>query len=227
MKTPAELAISWMQTLHIQHRCGGGYQIKVRPSYVEEILFGSPAGTWPTPPAFDPPWKKKANRTRGVGTGVSQASGANGSCESTSSSGSTPTLTPRKNKYRSTSQNSSYCDAAKLHALFRITPAIARGSHSPHPRETPARAVHPAGPQRQSAGWAIPTRSPTYCPWYRSPPASTPCTDGPRDPRPAPSGVTFWSPLVTASAPSVSVSVPAMPPTPQGGATQKAKPPWK
>lgn len=109
MKTPVELAISGMQTLQVQHGCQDGYQIKVRPSYVEETLFGSPAGTWPTPPDFDPPWRKKANRTRGVGTGVSQASGANGSCESTSSSGSTPTLTPRKNKYRLTSQTPSYC----------------------------------------------------------------------------------------------------------------------
>nr|CAI9688582.1 unnamed protein product [Rangifer tarandus platyrhynchus] len=108
MKTPAELAIRGMQTLHVQHRCWDGYQVKVRPSFVEETLFGSPAGTWPTPPDFDPAWRK-ANRTRGVGTGASQASGANGSCESTSSSGSTPTLTPRKNKYRLTSQTPSSC----------------------------------------------------------------------------------------------------------------------
>ena len=35
------------------------------------------------------------------------------------------------------------------------------------------------------------------------PPASSPCTNGPRDPRPAPSGVTFQSPLVTPRARSV------------------------
>lgn len=109
MKTPVELAISGMQTLHVQHRGRSGYRVKVRPSYVDETLFGSPAGTRPVPPDFDPPWMKKANRSRGVGTGVSQALGANGSCESTSSSGSTPTLTPRKNKYRLIRQTPSYC----------------------------------------------------------------------------------------------------------------------
>ena len=53
MKTPVELAISQMQALHIQQRCVGSYQIKVRPSHVEETLFGSPAGTQPIPPDFD------------------------------------------------------------------------------------------------------------------------------------------------------------------------------
>ncbi|XP_011953265.3 RBPJ-interacting and tubulin-associated protein 1 isoform X2 [Ovis aries] len=111
MKTPVEMAISGMQTLHVQHRGRSGYRVKVRPSYVDETLFGSPAGTRPAPPDFDPPWMKKANRPRGVGTGVSQALGANGSCESTSSSGSTPTLTPRKkNKYRLISHTPSYCE---------------------------------------------------------------------------------------------------------------------
>lgn len=110
MKTPVELAISQMQTLHIQHRCGGSHQIKVRPSQVEETLFGSPAGTWPIPPDFDTPWRKKASRTKRAETGVSQASGAKGSYEYTSSSSSTPTLTPRKNKYRLIRQTPSYCD---------------------------------------------------------------------------------------------------------------------
>ena len=77
---------------------------------MEETLFGSPAGTWPIPPDFDTPWRKKASRTRRVETGVSQASGAKGSYEYTSSSGSTPTLTPRKNKYRLIRQTPSYCD---------------------------------------------------------------------------------------------------------------------
>ena len=38
MKTPVELAISGMQTLHVQHRGRGGYRVKVRPSYVDETL---------------------------------------------------------------------------------------------------------------------------------------------------------------------------------------------
>ena len=75
MKTPVELAISQMQALHIQHRCAGSYQIKVRPSHVEETLFGSPAGTRPIPPDLDTSWRKKANRTRGVGTGCHRHQG--------------------------------------------------------------------------------------------------------------------------------------------------------
>ncbi|KAB0401853.1 hypothetical protein E2I00_010834, partial [Balaenoptera physalus] len=169
VKTPVDLAISGMQTLHVQQRCRGSCRVKVRPSYVDETLFGGPAGTQPTPPVFDPPWMRKASRTRGVGTGASQASGANGSCETTSSRDKTLTLAPRKkNKYRLIGHTPSYCDeslfgsrpegagweapwmakgdAAKLHALFWTPPATPRDSHSPRPRETPVRAIHPAGP---------------------------------------------------------------------------------
>ncbi|XP_008570806.1 PREDICTED: RBPJ-interacting and tubulin-associated protein 1 isoform X2 [Galeopterus variegatus] len=169
MKTPVELAISGMQTLHPQRHCRGGYRVKARASYVDETLFASPAGTRPPPPDFDPPWVEKTNRTKGVGTGASQALGARGSCETTPSRGRTPTLTPRKkNKYRLISHTPSFCDeslfgsrpegtsweapgmakgdAAKLRALFWTPPATPRGSHSPCPRETPLRAIHPAGP---------------------------------------------------------------------------------
>lgn len=167
MKTPGELAISGMQSLHREHRCRGGRLVKARASYVDETLFGSPSGPRPPPPDFDPPWVER-NRTKGAGPGASRASGANGSCETTSSRGSTPTLTPRKkNKYRLISHTPSYCDeslfgsraegascetprmakgdAAKLHTLFWTPPATPRG-HSPHSRETPLRAIHQAGP---------------------------------------------------------------------------------
>lgn len=101
MKTPVELTITGMQSLHRQHRCRGGYRVKAKASYVDETLFGSPVGTRPTLPDFDPPWVEKANRTKGVGTESSRASGANRNFETASSRGSTPTLTPRKkNKYR-------------------------------------------------------------------------------------------------------------------------------
>lgn len=170
MKTPVELAISGMQTLHRQHRCRGGYRVKARASYVDETLFGSPSGTRPTPPDFDPPWVEKANRTKGVGREATRASGANGSCETTPSRGSTPTLTPRKkNKYRLISHTPSYCDeslfgsrpvgtrweapwmvkggASKLHTLFWTPPATPR-DHPSHPRETPERTIHPSAPMK-------------------------------------------------------------------------------
>ncbi|XP_023059702.1 RBPJ-interacting and tubulin-associated protein 1 isoform X1 [Piliocolobus tephrosceles] len=177
MKNPVGLAISGMQTLRLQHRCRGGYRVKARPSYVDETLFGSPASTRPTPPDFDPPWVEKANRSRDVGKEASKALGAKGSCETTPSRGSTPTLTPRKkNKYRLISHTPSYCDeslfgsrsegasfgaprmakgdAAKLRALFWTPPATPRGSHSPRPREAPLRAIHPAGPSKTEPGAA-------------------------------------------------------------------------
>lgn len=170
MKTPVELAISGMQTLHRPHRSRGGYQVKARASYVDETLFGSPSGTRPTPPDFDPPWVEKAGRTKGVGREAPRASGANGSRETTSSRGSTPALTPRKkNKYRLISHTPSYCDeslfgsrpvgacweapwmvkggASKLHTLFWTPPATPRG-HPPHPRETPVHTIHPSAPTK-------------------------------------------------------------------------------
>lgn len=269
MKAPVELAISGMQTLHHPRRCRRGCQVKARASYVDETLFGSPAGPRPTPPDFDPPWVEKANRTKGVSTEASRASEANRSSETTSSRGSTPTLTPRKkNKYRLISHTPSYCDeslfgsrskgtsweapwmakgdAAKLHTLFWTPPATPRGSHSPRPRETPLRAVHPADASETEPRVAAGSRklsvdgldaprplrrersqSLTHlnAPSTGRPHTSDPHTNGPGNPRPSPSGVTFRSPLVTPRARSVSVSVPTTPR--RGGATQKPKPPWK
>ncbi|XP_054449882.1 RBPJ-interacting and tubulin-associated protein 1 [Pteronotus mesoamericanus] len=265
MKTPVALAVSGMQTLHRQRHCRGGSQARARASYVDETLFGSASGTRPTPPDFDPPWVEKADRTKGVGA---EASRAPGSCETTSSRGCTPTLTHRKkNKYRLISHTPSYCDeslfgsrpegaslgapwtakgeAAKLHSLFWTPPATPRG-HSPQPRETPLRAIHPAGPSeteprvgadsRQLSVGALdsprpgsrePSHSLTrlHVPTTGRPPTSGPHANRARDPRPSPLGVTFRSPPVTPRARSGSVSVPA---TPQrGGAPQKPKPPWK
>ncbi|XP_077016022.1 RBPJ-interacting and tubulin-associated protein 1 [Tamandua tetradactyla] len=261
-----ELAVSGMQTLHLQHCCRGSHRVKARASYVDETLFGSPAGTRPAPPEFDPPWVEKANRTRGVGAGASQATGANRSCETTPSRGNTPTLTPRKkSKYRLISHTPSYCDeslfgsrpeaaswdapwmakgdAAKLRALFWTPPATPRGSNSPRPRETPLRAIHPAGVTKTEPGVAAASRKPSVdglasprplrrgrsrslthlnVPSTGHSPTSVPHTNGPREPR---SGVTFRSPLVPPRACSVSVSVPATPW--QGGTAQKPKPPWK
>lgn len=96
-----ELAHRGMQALHLQHRSPSSYRVKARASYVDETLFGSPTGTRPTPPAFDPPWVQNCDRSRGVGPGPPKVSLVKRDCESTPSRGSTPNLTPRKrNKYR-------------------------------------------------------------------------------------------------------------------------------
>lgn len=161
-----------MKTLQLQHRCPSHHRIKVRASYVDETLFGRPAGARPTLPDFDPPWVQNSTRTRGVGLGAPTGTSlAEGDCGTPPSRGRTPILTPRKkNKYRLISHTPSYCDeslfgapletaspevsrmatgeTAKLRALFWTPPATPRGSHSPRPRETPLRALHSVGPPR-------------------------------------------------------------------------------
>ncbi|KAM5237744.1 RBPJ-interacting and tubulin-associated protein 1 [Ctenodactylus gundi] len=160
-----------MQALHPQRRLRGGCRSKARASYVDDTLFGSPAGTRPVPPDFDPPWVQRTKGTRGVGARASQTLPAKGNCETAPSGDSTPTLTPgKKNKYRLIGHTPSYCDeslfgsrpegaspeaprwekgdAARLRALFWTPPATPRDSLSPRPRETPVQAVHPTRPSR-------------------------------------------------------------------------------
>lgn len=239
---------------------------KARASYVDETLFGSPRGARPTPPDFDPPWVQKAPRS--MGGSLEAAPGTIGGSAPPSSRGSTPTLTPRKkNKYRLIGHTPSYCDeslfgprpgdthrdtprlakgdTAKLDALCWTPPATPRGSHPPHPRGTPLRAVHPSAPSRTEPTGPADSRevpvsrlstvqaprkgralSLTHLNVPRpEQPSWAPRTNGPGDPRPSPPGVTFRSPLVTPRAGSASVSVPAAPR--RGGTTQNPKPPWK
>lgn len=253
-----------MKALHLQHRSPTSYRVKARASYVDETLFGSPAGTRPAQPDFDPPWVQNCNRSRGVGPGPPKGSLAKRDCESPSSRGSTPNLTPRKkNKYRLIGHTPSYCDeslfgtskegsrmamgdAAKLRTLFWTPPATPRGSHTPCPRETPLRAIHPAGPSRTEPrvtagsqmssqdGLGVPhslgqrrSHSLTHLtvPSTGHPASSAPQTNGPWSPRPSTSGVTVQSSLVTPKACSGSVSGPATPR--RGACPPKPKPPWK
>lgn len=137
-------------------------------------------------------------------------------------------------------------DAAKLRTLFWTPPATPKGSHSPHPREAPLRAIHPAGASRtesrvatgsqkmsqdgldgpRSPGWRR-SRSLTHLtvPSMVHPASSVPQTNGPWSPRPSTSEVTVQSPLVTPKARSGSVSGPAA--TQRGASPLKPKPPWK
>lgn len=136
-------------------------------------------------------------------------------------------------------------DAAKLHTLCWTPPATPRSSCPPRPRGTPLRAVHPPTPSKteprasaDSGGVSVPRRdSPQPPPRGRShsltrlnvpspgqPPWATP-TNGPREPRPPPPGVTFQSPPVTPRPRSASVSVPTTPR--RGRTTQNPRPPWR
>lgn len=264
-----ELTHCGMQALHLQHRSPSSYRVKARASYVDETLFGSPAGTRPTLPDFDPPWVQNCNRVRGVDLGPPKVSLAKRDYESTPSRASTPNLTPRKkNKYRLIGHTPSYCDeslfgsqpqgtskegawtamgdAAKLRTLFWTPPPTPRGSHSPCSRETPVRAIHPAGPSKAEP--RVDTGSPKMShdgldascslgrrrsqslthltvPSMVHPASGVPQTNEPWSPRPSTSGVTVRSPLATPKAQSGSVSGPAAPK--RGAGPPKPKPPWK
>lgn len=136
-------------------------------------------------------------------------------------------------------------DAAKLRTLFWTPPATPRGSHSPRPRETPLRAIHPAGPSRTELrvatgsqkmsqdGVGVPrslglrrSHSLTHLtvPSTGHPASSASQTNGSWSPQPYTSGVTVQSPLVTPRLCPGSVAGPA---TPRRGACPKPKPPWK
>lgn len=246
LKTPVQMAVGGMKALHPRPRS------RAKASYVDETLFGSPAGARPALPDFDPPWVQKAPRSTGGSLGAPPVS--------PSSRGSTPSITPRKkNKYRLINHTPSYCDeslfgsrpavtscktpwmakgdAVKLHALIWTPPATPQGSRPTHPRENPQPAVHPITPSPAEPRVASAPRLDSPCPPGRARSHSlthlngpgqrpwAPPANGPRGPKPSPSPVTFRTPLVTPRARSASVSVPATPH--RGGTTQNAKPPWK
>ncbi|XP_038956077.1 RBPJ-interacting and tubulin-associated protein 1-like [Rattus norvegicus] len=239
-----------MQALHLHHRSPSSYPVKARASHVDETLFGSPTGTPPSLPDFDPPWVQNCNRSRGVSPGLPTVSVAKRDCESPSSRGSTANLTLRKkNKYRLIGHTPSYCDeplfgsqpqgtskersqtamedAAKLQTLFWTPPSTPRGSYSPRPRVTPLRAIHPAGPSRTEPRVAKDSqrmfRDGLDVPrslGQRRSHSLTHLTIPSTGPWSYTSGATVQSPLITCNVCSGSVSVPAILP-------RKPKAPWK
>ncbi|XP_043846186.1 RBPJ-interacting and tubulin-associated protein 1 [Dromiciops gliroides] len=167
MKTSVELTINGIQALQLQHKGRGGYRVKSSTSYVDETLFGRPAGARPAPPEFDPPWAEKAGSGKAVPL-TPNSEGAKWHLNSHSSRGSSsaPPHTPRKkNKYRLIGHTPSFCDetlfgsreegptweapwmkkedTAKLQPLLWTPPAAPWTSRSPRPKETPLRAIHP------------------------------------------------------------------------------------
>ncbi|GAB1290102.1 RBPJ-interacting and tubulin-associated protein 1 [Apodemus speciosus] len=183
-----------MQALHLQHRSPSSYRVKASASYVDETLFGSPTGTRPSLPDFDPPWVQSRNRS---GPGPPKVSPTKKVCESPSSRGSTPNLTPRKkNKYRLIGHTPSYCDeslfgtsrqgsrtavedAAKLRTLF-WTPQPPPGAAThlapgrPHcepftPLDPPGQSPEwPQAPRCPREGWVFPAL------WDRGAPIPSP-----------------------------------------------------
>ncbi|XP_058707762.1 RBPJ-interacting and tubulin-associated protein 1 [Poecile atricapillus] len=137
---------------------------RVRPSFVDESLFGRPAGARPPPPAFPPPWAAPAVPSAGGSRPGSQCrsrSHAPSFCDE-SLFGAKPQgaawAAPRMRKE----------DVAKLHSLLWSPPPAPRNQPglSPHCRGTPLRAVHPPasappapsepGHQEKLCGWRHP-----------------------------------------------------------------------
>ncbi|XP_059683886.1 RBPJ-interacting and tubulin-associated protein 1 [Gavia stellata] len=143
---------------------GFGFR-RARASFVDESLFGSPAGARPAPPGFAPPW-------------AAAAAAAGGG--------------PRPgSKCRLRSHTPSYCDeslfgakpegpawaapwmrkedVAKLHPLLWSPPPAPRNqpSLSPRSRETPLRAVHLRAPASLAAAGFEVGRKSKSCVWKR------------------------------------------------------------
>ncbi|XP_072462600.1 RBPJ-interacting and tubulin-associated protein 1 [Notamacropus eugenii] len=271
MKTSVELTINGLQAPHLQHKGRGGYRLKSSASYVDETLFGRPLGAPPAPPEFDPPWAEKTRSGKAVPlTPNSEGTKWNLDLDPTKGSGSTPRQTPRKkNKYRLIRRAPSYCDetlfgsreegptweapwmkkedTVKLRPLLWTPPSAPLASHSPHPKETPLRAIHSVAssePKNRSKSdiWQRPrdgldspgslkrgcSRSLTHLnasPVGHSLATSPTYQRGQQQAWAQKAAVTFRSPLVTARAHFISLSEPATPR--KYLATPKPKPPWK
>ncbi|KAM9219180.1 LOW QUALITY PROTEIN: RBPJ-interacting and tubulin-associated protein 1 [Leptosomus discolor] len=151
---------------------GGRGVRRARPSFVDESLFGRPAGARPPPPAFAPPWAAAVAAPGGGGS-------------------------PRpRSKCRLRSHAPSFCDetlfgakaeapawaapwmrkedVAKLHPLLWSPPPAPRNQPGLTPRssETPLRAVHPPASVSPATAGSEVGREGKSCVWKR--PASHP-----------------------------------------------------
>ncbi|KAM6246860.1 LOW QUALITY PROTEIN: RBPJ-interacting and tubulin-associated protein 1 [Porphyrio hochstetteri] len=138
---------------------------RARPSFVDESLFGSPAGARPAPPGFAPPWA------------VAAPPGSGG---------------PRpRSKCRLRSHTPSFCDeslfgakpqgparavpwlrkedVAKLHPLLWSPPPAPRSQPglAPRRRAAPLRAVHPPAPESPAPAGAGAGCKGRSCAWER------------------------------------------------------------
>nr|XP_041575385.1 RBPJ-interacting and tubulin-associated protein 1 [Taeniopygia guttata] len=129
---------------------------RVRPSFVDESLFGRPAGARPPPPAFPPPWAAPAAGGSRPGSQCRSRSHAPSFCDESLFGAKPPgpaRAAPRIRKE----------DVAKLHSLLWSPPPAPQNQPglSPHRRGTPLRAVHPPassepGHEEKSCGWRHP-----------------------------------------------------------------------
>ncbi|NXO00827.1 RITA1 protein, partial [Rhinopomastus cyanomelas] len=205
---------------------------RARASFVEESLFGSPAGVRSAPPSFDPPWTAKA---------------------------AAPGSGPRPGgRCRLRSHAPSFCDEALFGArhrrldVARLQPLLWSPPPAPRARETPLRALHGhdpalpvvAGSQRGSEGescadsdscsqgWGAPgrgrsqslSRLNTHLDRLR-PAANTPKAEKSKTLRPLTAPATPRGPLIRGQSQSVSGTPRARSPMAVDGC--KRRPPWK
>ncbi|NXI46222.1 RITA1 protein, partial [Galbula dea] len=148
---------------------------RARASFVDESLFGSPAGARPPPPAFAPPW------TAAPAAGPGGGSRPSSKCRLRSH---TPSFCD-ESLFGAKPQGSAWAaprmrkeDVAKLHALLWSPSPAPRNQPSlvPRSRETPLRALHsPAPVSPAAAGSEVCHRSKSYV-WKH--PESNSCSDG-------------------------------------------------
>ncbi|XP_032931870.1 RBPJ-interacting and tubulin-associated protein 1 [Catharus ustulatus] len=142
---------------------------RVRPSFVDESLFGHPAGARPPPPAFPPPWAAPSAGGSRPGGPCRPRSHAPSYCDETLFGAKPPGAAwaaPRMRKE----------DVAKLHSLLWSPPPAPRSQPglSAHCTGTPLRAVHP--PASAPPATAEPGRTDTLCGWRQ--PGSDACPKG-------------------------------------------------
>nr|XP_021405671.1 RBPJ-interacting and tubulin-associated protein 1 [Lonchura striata domestica] len=111
---------------------------RVRPSFVDESLFGRPAGARPPPPAFPPPWAAPAAGGSRPGSQCRSRSHAPSFCDESlfaAKPAGPARAAPRMRKE----------DVAKLHSLLWSPPPAPQTQPglSPRCRGAPLRAVHP------------------------------------------------------------------------------------
>ncbi|NXL67203.1 RITA1 protein, partial [Chordeiles acutipennis] len=150
-------------------RGGRGFR-RARPSFVDESLFGSSAGTRPAPPAFAPPWAAPAPPGGGGGSRPGSKcrwrshtpSFCDESLFGASPGGPTRAAAGLRKE-----------DVAKLHTLLWSPPPAPQHRHGLSPRSTghgePWRAGHPPTPatpgpevarEGQPCAWQCPERQP-------------------------------------------------------------------
>uniref|UniRef100_A0A8C3KSK7 RBPJ-interacting and tubulin-associated protein 1 n=1 Tax=Calidris pygmaea TaxID=425635 RepID=A0A8C3KSK7_9CHAR len=227
---------------------------RARASFVDESLFGSPAGARPPPPGFAPPWA--AGPVPGDGGSRPRSKSRSGSHTPSFCDESLFGAKPRGPAWAAPGMRRE--DVAKLHALLWSPPPAPRTppGPSPRPRGTPLRALRSPAPTSPAAAAFEGGRKGQSCPWKRpqsgscsedrggpsrgrsqslsrlNPPSNglrlpleTPKTERWKHQSPLTAPATPRGPLMRGRSKSVSGPPVARSPTAAGGC--KPRPPWK